>query len=365
MVSKRQGIIVVIVVIVLVAAGLVVMTGSNKNATNGGTNFVTDAMGRNISTDVSPQRIVSTSPAITTLVYALGAQDRLVAVDSYSDYPANVSERVTHSTLSVIGGFFDPNPESIVNASGSNNSSALVLLDSSVKSDVDMATQLSQFGIDYVFFYEGANTTQVYDNIRLGGKVLHESSNADLLVTKMQQRFAAIETSVGNQTSKPKVAFMDYYGSPSNVVGNQTFINDIITAAGGINAFGNVSSYQSVSGEAVVASSPDYIIVSSSMNGQESQAVYDQVMNDSVLSSTPAVQHKHVYIIDGQMEDCFLENGIREVDGTRVLAEILYPSVFNNVVVPHVLGDEYVNYLPSDWNANTTAAHMVTETSSG
>ena len=186
MVSKRQGIIVVIVVIVLVAAGLVVMTGSNKNATNGGTNFVTDAMGRNISTDVSPQRIVSTSPAITTLVYALGAQDRLVAVDSYSDYPANVSERVTHSTLSVIGGFFDPNPESIVNASGSNNSSALVLLDSSVKSDVDMATQLSQFGIDYVFFYEGANTTQVYDNIRLGGKVLHESSNADLLVTKMQ-----------------------------------------------------------------------------------------------------------------------------------------------------------------------------------
>jgi iron complex transport system substrate-binding protein len=365
MVSKRQGIIAVIVVIVLVAAGMVVVLGSNnKKSTNSGASYVIDAMGRNITTDISPDRIVSTSPAITTLVYALGAENRLVAVDSYSDYPANVTERVANSSLSLIGGFWDPNPESIVNASGANDSSALVLLDSSVQSDVDMASQLDQFGIKYVFFYESVNTTEVYQNIALGGKVLHESSNATGLITRMQQRFAAIQSSVGTPTTKPRVMFMDYYGSPSNVVGNQTFINDIITAAGGVNAFGNVTSYQGVSGEAEVAANPDYIIVSSSMNGQDSQSVYDQVMNDSILSSTPAVQQKHVYIIDSQMEDCFLENGIREIDGTQILAEILYPSMFNNVTIPHVLGNDYLSYLPSSWNDGSTASQMVMETSS-
>jgi iron complex transport system substrate-binding protein len=370
MVSKRQGIIVVIVAIVLVAAGLVALNGSgNKNANTIGTDYVIDALGHNVTTTTSPQRIVSTSPALTTLVYALGAQGRLVAVDSYSTYPSNVTERVENKTLAVIGGFYDPNPESIVNASGANSSSSLVLLDSSVKADVDIAAKLDLFGISYVFFYQSANTTEVYQNIVLGGTVLHESSNATKLVTSMQERMASIESSVGTPASKAKVVFMDYYGSnsgyPSNIVGNDSFINDIITVAGGVNAFGNETGYQDVSGEAVVAADPDYIIVSSSMNGQDSQAVYDQIMNDTVLSLTPAVLHQHVYIIHDQMEDCFLQNGIREVDGAQILAEILYPSEFNNVTVPHVLGDEYLNYLPSSWNTGSTAAHVVMETASG
>ena len=213
-----------------------------------------------------------------------------------------------------------------MNASGANSSSSLVLLDSSVKADVDVAAKLDLFGISYVFFYQSANTTEVYQNIVLGGTVLHESSNATKLVTRMQERMASIESSVGSPASKAKVVFMDYYGSnsgyPSNVVGNDSFINDIITVAGGINAFGNETGYQDVSGEAVVAADPDYIIVSSSMNGQDSQAVYDQIMNDTVLSLTPAVLHQHVYVIHDQMEDCFLQNGIREVDGAQILAEI-------------------------------------------
>jgi iron complex transport system substrate-binding protein len=355
MVSKRQGIISLIVVIVLVAAGLVVVTESNnKGSTNSGTEYVIDAMDRNITTSIMPERIISTSPAITTLVYALGAQDRLVAVDSYSDFPSNVTDRVNNGTLAVIGGFYDPNLESIVNASGANDSTALVLLDSSVQSDVDMATQLNEFGINYVFFYEGANTTEVYENIELGGKVLHESSNATSLITEMQGRFATIESSVGSPTSKPRVMFVDYYDSSSlDVVGNQTFINDIITAAGGINAFGNVTGYPDVSGEAAVAANPDYIIVSASMSVQDPQSVYDEVMNDSLLRLTPAVHNDHVYIIDNQMENAFLENGIREVDAAQILAEILYPSTFNSQI-PHILGDEYVNYLPSSWNASST-----------
>ena len=76
MVSKRQGIIVVIVAIVLVAAGLVALNGSgNKNANTIGTDYVIDALGHNVTTTTSPQRIVSTSPALTTLVYALGARE--------------------------------------------------------------------------------------------------------------------------------------------------------------------------------------------------------------------------------------------------------------------------------------------------
>ena len=94
MVSKRQGIIAIIVVIVLVAAGLVVVTGSNnKNTTESGPKYVIDAMGRNITTNFTPVRVVSASPTITELVYALGAGNKLVAVTDYCDYPADVVTR--------------------------------------------------------------------------------------------------------------------------------------------------------------------------------------------------------------------------------------------------------------------------------
>lgn len=361
MVSKRQGIIAVIVVIVLVAAGLVVMVGSNsKQPTNSGPQYVIDAMGRNVTTNITPTRIVSASPTITELVYALGAGQKLVAVTDYCDYPSDVVARKANGSLASIGGYSSPVFEKIV-----NQTPDLVFLDSAVAADKDLMPQLDAFHIRYIVLFEGTNTSEVYNNIGMAGKALHDGQAAQNLVSTMQDRFASIVASVGTHAVKPRVMVAIYMDSSSLwIAGGHTFIDDIVVAAGGINAFGNVTGFQGISREAAVQAHPDVILVATMSGLQVPQDVYDTVMNDTIMKSTEAVQNKSVYIISDQAENSFLHQGVREVQAAQILTDLLYPSTFN-ASIPHFLGDEYLQYLPASWAANATAAQMPVQTNVG
>jgi iron complex transport system substrate-binding protein len=69
---------------------------------------ITDQLGRTISLDKPPQRIVSLAPSNTEMLYALGLADRVVAVTDYDDYPPEVKEKPS------IGGFSTPSIEKVV-----------------------------------------------------------------------------------------------------------------------------------------------------------------------------------------------------------------------------------------------------------
>lgn len=68
-----------------------------------------DDRGRPVAMAQPPQRIVSLLPSLTETVCALGACDKLVGVDRYSNWPKNL-----HATLPVLGGGMDPHVEAIV-----------------------------------------------------------------------------------------------------------------------------------------------------------------------------------------------------------------------------------------------------------
>ncbi|MDD2713293.1 MAG: helical backbone metal receptor, partial [Simplicispira sp.] len=67
-----------------------------------------DDRGRSVPLARAPHRIVSLLPSLTETVCALGACERLVGVDRYSNWPASVAQ------LPVVGGGLDPNIEAIV-----------------------------------------------------------------------------------------------------------------------------------------------------------------------------------------------------------------------------------------------------------
>jgi iron complex transport system substrate-binding protein len=69
---------------------------------------LTDDLGQNVAFDQPPRRIVSLLPSLTEFVCVLGACERLVGVDDYSDYPASVRK------LPHVGGLEDARVESIV-----------------------------------------------------------------------------------------------------------------------------------------------------------------------------------------------------------------------------------------------------------
>ena len=68
-----------------------------------------------------------------------------------------------------------------------------------------------------------------------------------------------------------------------------------------------------------------------------------------------------MFVIQDQAESCFLRQGVRVVQATQLLADMLYPSIFNTTI-PNILNNNYVNYLPAGWNNSTTAARTVMTT---
>jgi len=81
---------------------------SSPTSTTPATISFTDQLGRTVTLDSVPQRLISMSPADTEILFALGLGDRMVAVTEYCDYPPETAGKPT------IGGFYNPNIEEIV-----------------------------------------------------------------------------------------------------------------------------------------------------------------------------------------------------------------------------------------------------------
>ncbi|MBI4188804.1 MAG: ABC transporter substrate-binding protein, partial [Chloroflexi bacterium] len=68
----------------------------------------TDDAGRVVSIDKIPQRIVSSVPSVTEMLFALGVEGKVVGVSDYSDYPEEAKLKPS------VGSYFNPSIEKIV-----------------------------------------------------------------------------------------------------------------------------------------------------------------------------------------------------------------------------------------------------------
>ncbi|HNX48301.1 MAG TPA: hypothetical protein PKM11_07075, partial [Methanomassiliicoccales archaeon] len=88
----KKAIIAIILVVALVAVGTIMVLGMNPSGgEDDGPVKVIDASGRPVTTNETPMRIVSCSPSLTEMVYAMGIGSHLVAVTDYCDWPADVN----------------------------------------------------------------------------------------------------------------------------------------------------------------------------------------------------------------------------------------------------------------------------------
>ncbi|MCG7844758.1 MAG: hypothetical protein MIO90_04945, partial [Methanomassiliicoccales archaeon] len=98
----RKMTVAIVLVLIIVSAGAFVVLSNGGEETAGPVTLM-DAAGRNVTTAEAPARIISCSPSLTEIVYALGLGDRLVAVTDYCDWPADVNVRKDNGSLSTIG----------------------------------------------------------------------------------------------------------------------------------------------------------------------------------------------------------------------------------------------------------------------
>ena len=270
---------------------------------------LTDQLGRTVTIDKIPQRIVSLSPSDTEILFALGLGDKVVGVTEYCDYPPEAKN------IASIGGFSNPNIEQIVALSPD-----LILGDSIQKDNI--IPQLEAKGLT-VFGIDPKNINEVLQSITLIGDITGAKDAATNLVSQMQSQINAIVNKTKDLTNeqKPGVYYIVWH-EPIMVAGSATLEDELINLAGGINLGGNLGSYYDLSLETILEANPDVLIISSDMG---TDATLNYVLAESRLNETSALQNNRVYGVDTNLSG---RTGPRIVQGLLEFARCIHPELF-------------------------------------
>jgi iron complex transport system substrate-binding protein len=261
-----------------------------------------------------PRRIVSLVPALTEMLFALGAGPRVVAVSSYDEFPPEVK------SLPRVGALLDPDMERILALRPD-----LVVI---YGSQTDLQSQFARAGIR-VFNYRHAGLSGVFNTLKELGAAVGRSGDADRLAREIRERLDAIQARVRGRP-RPRTLLV-FERDPASlrgvyVSGGVGFLHDMLEIAGGVNVFADMAR-ESVqpSVETMLARAPD-VILEVRVKGLLAPAdVAEAKRVWGALASVPAVQHGRIQILHG---DHLVVPGPRVVQGTEAFARALHPDVF-------------------------------------
>ena len=298
--------------LVLASLSLFVVSACGASApAKTGASSVTDQLGRTVKLDGIPQRIVSLAPSNTEILYALGLGDRVVAVTSYDNYPPEVKQKPN------IGGFSDPNLEKIVSLSPD-------LVVAAPIHEKQVIPELEAKGIT-VLALAPKTLDDVMSAITLVGQVTGTGSKAAGVVSGMQMRIKAVTDKTDKLAAgqKPKVLYIVWH-DPLMASGLQTFHDELIKKAGGVNMITDATGYPSISLETVVKDNPDVILAGIGMGrGQDAPLKFAQ--SESSLRLVSARVNNRIYGVDSDLSG---RAGPRIVDVLEEFARLIHPELF-------------------------------------
>ena len=224
-------------------------------------------------------RYISLAPATTEILFALGLTDNIVGVSTYCDYPPEALAKPK------VGSFSEPNLETIVE----------------FKPDLVFGTDLAQgpamakLQTLKIKVYTSApkNLEELYTSILEIGQLTDRTIQAKNLVKNMRDSVTEItkRTTIIPQNQKPKI-FVEIGENPLITAGKGSFIDELITLAGGINIAHEVPRpYCYYNIEQVIKGQPDYIIITD-MQIKKSKA---SSVRRFGWESVPAVKKGQVY----------------------------------------------------------------------
>jgi len=263
----------------------------------------------------SPQRIVSLVPAVTEMLFAMGAGDRVVGVSSFDRYPPEASTRVK------VGGLIDPDLERILSLRPD-----LVVVYSSQD---ELREQLRRSGIP-TFDYRHAGLADVTVTIRELGRRLGNARTADDLAASIERRIGAVGQSVAD-LPRPRTALI-FGRQPLSlrnvyVSGGVGFLHDILTAAGADNVFADVSreSLQATS-ETLLSRAPELIVELHYGRAMSPDDLARERSVWNVLSGVPAVRSGRIVQLVG---DEFVVPGPRVADAAECMARAIHAGALS------------------------------------
>lgn len=238
-----------------------------------------------------PQRIVSLAPSNTEILFAIGAGDRVVGVTDYCNYPKEVLEKKRRGEVFSVGGYATVNIERIVSLKPD-------LVVASYGNGLENIETLRRLGIKVIAF-NPKSVEDVMKDIVLIGVATGCIENATKVVREMIEKIEKVRMDAEGK-QKVRVAHILWY-DPIWVSGRNTFIDEVISIAGGENVF-EFDGWRAISVEDLILANPDVILVSSGSGmGGGRDVVYEWIITDERLKGIKAVREGKVYVVDADI----------------------------------------------------------------
>jgi len=260
--------------------------------------------------DNSPKRIVSLSPNLTQVIYALGDLDSVVGVTVYDEFPPEVIE------LPKVGGWINPNYEAIL---ALKPDLVVIMKDQ----DTSFGDKLRELGLKTFTAKSNDSISDIIQSITDLGQMLGKEEEARELTGYIKTSLDQINEK--NKSSSKKSVLLVVGRNPGSlediyVIGTNNYINELIELAGGENIIKNERNALKITKESIFSLNPDVIIeINHLKSDRESQII--EIWRS--LKQVDAVKNNQVYVLSSKV---LLHPSQRIVEGAQILADILNPE---------------------------------------
>lgn len=272
---------------------------------------VTDAGGREVVV-MDSTRTVSVGGSITEILYELGADRRIVAVDSTSQFPPralNEKKSVGYMRALSPEGVLGVAPTLILALNGSGPPQTLSVLDSA--------------GVPMVMVGDEYSGEGIVRKVRLVATAMHLEGRGQCLVDRVRRDLESLAQWRAGINRPLRVVFvMSFVNGRAMVAGRKTAADGIIRMAGAVNAVNQFEGYKQLEDEAVVAAQPDAVLVMERSGADPLTA--KEVFAHPGFALTPAASRNAFVAMDGLY---LLGFGPRTASAARDLIQKLYPDL--------------------------------------
>jgi iron complex transport system substrate-binding protein len=261
-----------------------------------------------------PQRIVSLVPAVTEMLFAIGAGGRVVGVSSFDRHPPEVETRVR------VGALVDPDLERILSLRPD-----LVVV---YATQDELRAQLGRAGIAS-FVYQHRGLSDISTTMRELARVTGNTTEGTRAAAALDEAVERVRRTVA---SRPRPRTLLVFGRDPAALrnvyasGGVGFLHDALVAAGGRNVFEGVDRESvQASTEIILAKAPEVIVelrataLSDPGAAGESRAAWRR------LPAVPAVRAGRIHVLRG---DHLVSPGPRFARAVEELARALHPEAF-------------------------------------
>ena len=232
-------------------------------------------------------RIVSAGGSVTEIIYALGAESRLVAVDTTSNFPSSAADLPSVGYVRALS------------TEGMLSTRPTLILGEDDMGPPEVLSQLSSLGIELAVIPERWHGQGIVEKVRCISSIVGVGQSArDALIEKLQNHMDDLSIQRSRIDKPIRVALLLALrdGVPT-AAGSETSGHGVLEMAGLTNVFADFEGWKPIAPEAMIKRNPEVIFITE--RSAKAAGGIEAVIADPIIELTDAGSSGNVFAVDG------------------------------------------------------------------